>query len=179
MYSFLIVVTTWETTNSGRSAGQLLVKGSAPWLYQNGEGLWGLTIITCPHLMWNGSISCLQRAGFYLFVDYYSLLNLNVFWLFSSSWFPGEEIIDVPIHCSLWCTKNAQVLVAVSRSCTQGKTSVWLREKFLWVTEGLLFLRFLCLLNRIGYGSLFSDQQALSPNKLPVLARIRVSFFCL
>lgn len=93
MYSFLIIVTTWETTNSGRSAGQLLVKGNAPWLYQNGEGLWGLTVITCPHLMCIGSISWLQRAGFCLLVGCYSLLNLNDF--FSFSWFPGEKRIDV------------------------------------------------------------------------------------
>lgn len=38
--------------------------------------------------------------------------------------------------------KMLRCLVAVSCSCTQGKTSVSLREKFLGVTEGLLFLHF-------------------------------------
>lgn len=109
MYSFLIVVTTSETTNSGRSAGQLLVKGSAPWLCQNGEGLWGLTAITCPHLVCIGSISWLQRTGFYWFVDCYSLLNLNGFCLFFLLIPWREENRYDPIRCSFWCIKNAQV----------------------------------------------------------------------
>lgn len=159
MYSFLIVVTTWETTNSSRSAGQLLMKGSAPWLYQNGEGLWGPTVITCPYLMCIGSISCLQRAGFYLSVDYYFLLNLNCFCLLSFSWFPGEKGIDVtPSIAPFSVLKMLRCLVAVSPSCSQGKTSVWLREKLLGVTGSLLFLCFLCLLSSIWYGLLFSDQ---------------------